>query len=151
MGRLYDTLVMFLQEEDWKFTPMPEETAALMTFNCENASYLCYARMREEQQQVMFYAIYPLRAPADRRDEVAEFVARVNYGLALGNMELDVDDGEMRFKTSADVGAAQFSLPLLRSLMQTCIATADRYYPGYTALLYGGVTPQQAVEQVESA
>lgn len=151
MGRLFDTLVMFLQEENWKFTPMPEETAALMTFNCENASYLCYARVREEQQQVMFYAIYPLRAPADRRAEVAEFVARVNYGLALGNLELDVDDGEMRFKTSADVSSAQFSLPLLRSLMQTCIATADRYYPGYTALLYGGVTPQQAVAQVESA
>ena len=151
MGRLYDTLVMFLQEEDWKFTPMPQETAALMTFNCENASFLCYARMREEQQQVMFYAIYPLRAPADRRAATAEFVARVNYGLALGNLELDMEDGEMRFKMSADLSAAQFSLPLLRSLMQIGIATADRYYPGYLALLYKGVTPREAVAQVEGS
>ncbi len=150
MGRLYDALVMFLQEDEWKFTPMAGETAALMTFNCENASYLCYARVREEQEQIMFYTIYPLRAPAERRAEVAEFVARVNYGLALGNMELDVGDGEVRFKMSADVGVAQFSLPLLRSLMQTGIATADRYYPGYTALLYSDITPAQAVARIEN-
>ncbi len=149
MGRLYDALVMFLQEDDWKFTPLPAETAALMTFNAENASYLCYARVREEHEQVMFYTIYPLRAPAERRSEVAEFVARVNYGLALGNLELDVTDGELRFKVSADVSAAPFTLPLLRSLMQTSIATADRYYPGFTALLYSDITPEQAVARVE--
>lgn len=150
MGRLYDALVMFLQEDDWKFTHMPAETAALMTFTCENATYLCFARVREEQEQVIVYTIYPLRAPADRRVEVAEFVARVNYGLALGALELDVDSGELRFKTSADVRATLFSLPLLRSLLQTCLATADRYYPGYTGLLYGRMTPQEAVARVEA-
>jgi hypothetical protein len=149
MGRLYDALVMFLQEDEWKFTPISGETAALMTFNCENASYLCYARVREEHEQVMFYTIYPLRAPAERRTEVTEFVARVNYGLTLGNMEIDVNDGEVRYKTSADVSSAPFSLPLLRSLMQTCIATADRYYPGYTALLYSDITPEEAVARIE--
>ena len=151
MGRLFDTLVMFLQEDDWKFTRLAAETAAIMTFNCENASYLCYARVREEHQQVMFYVIYPLRAPTERRVEVIEFVTRVNYGLAMGNMEMDVSDGEVRFKMSADVSVAPFSLPLLRSLMQTCIATADRYYPGYTALLYSDLTPAQAVARVEDA
>ncbi len=151
MGRLFDTLVMFLQEDDWKFTRLAAETAAIMTFNCENASYLCYARVREEHQQVMFYVIYPLRAPTERRVEVIEFVTRVNYGLAMGNMEMDVSDGEVRFKMSADVSVAPFSLSLLRSLMQTCIATADRYYPGYTALLYSDLTPAQAVARVEDA
>jgi hypothetical protein len=150
MGRLYDALVMFLQEDDLKFTQMAGETATLMTFNCENASYLCYARVREEQEQVMFYTIYPLRAPAERRAEVAEFVTRVNYGLALGNMEMDVSDGEVRFKTSVDASVALFSLPLLRSLMQTCIATADRYYPGYTALLYSDISPAEAVARIEN-
>lgn len=149
MGRLYDALIMFLQEDDWKFTPLPAETAALMTFNVENASFLCYARVREEHEQVMFYTIFPLRAPAERRADVAEFVARVNYGLALGNLELDVTDGELRFKTSADVSAAPFTLPLLRSLMQTAIATADRYYPGFTALLYSDITPAEAVARIE--
>jgi hypothetical protein len=52
---------------------------------------------------------------------------------------------------SADLSAAQFSLTLLRSLMQICIATADRYYPGYLALLYKGLTPREAVAQVEGA
>ncbi len=149
MGRLYDTLVMFLEEEDLKFNQMPGQTAALMTFNCDNASYICYVRVREEHEQIVFYAIYPLRAPAERRVAVAEFVARVNYGLTIGNMEIDVNDGEVRYKTSADLSVAPFTLPLLRSLMQACLATADRYYPGFTALLYSDITPEQAVTRIE--
>jgi len=149
MGRLYDTLVLFLEEDDLKFNQMAGQTAALMTFNCDNASFICYARVREEQEQIVFYAIYPLRAPAERRAEVAEYVARVNYGLTIGNMELDFNDGEVRYKTSADVSVVAFTLPLLRSLMQACLATADRYYPGFTALLYSDVTPEQAVARIE--
>lgn len=149
MARLFDALIMFLQEEDIKFSQMSNDTSAMMTFNCDNGTYLCFARVREEQEQVIFYTVYPLRAPEERRQEVAEFVARVNYGIILGNLELDMRDGEVRYKCSADVSAAPFTLPLLRSVMQSCIGTADRYYPGFTALLYSGDSPAEAVARVE--
>jgi hypothetical protein len=35
------------------------------------------------------------------------------------------------------------------SLIQTCLATADRYYPGFAALLYSDITPAQAVARIE--
>lgn len=149
MGRLYDTLVMFLQEDEWKFTRLEGEDTIVLTFNCANATYLCYAQARESQQQVVFYTIYPLRAPEEKRVQAAEFTARVNYGLVLGNLELDMNDGEVRYKTSADVGATPFTLPLLRSLMQINLSTADRYYPAFASMLYAGATPADAVASVE--
>jgi hypothetical protein len=149
MGRLFDTLVSYLQEDEWKFTRLEGEDTIVLTFNCANATYLCYAQARESQQQIVFYTIYPLRAPEEKRSLAAEFAARVNYGLVLGNLELDMNDGEVRYKTSADVGAAEFTLPLLRSLMQINLSTADRYYPAFTALLYANATPADAVASVE--
>ena len=149
MGHLYDTLVMFLQEDEWKFTRLEGEDTIVLTFNCANATYLCYAQARESQQQIVFYTLYPIRAPEEKRQQAAEFAARVNYGLVMGNLELDMHDGEVRYKTSADVNSTPFTLPLLRSLMQINLSTADRYYPGFASLLYGGVTPADAVASVE--
>ncbi len=149
MGRLYDTLVSFLEEDEWKFTQMEGEDTIVLTFNCTNATYLCYAQARETQQQIVFYTIYPIRTPEDKRQQMAELVARVNYGLVLGNLELDMRDGEVRYKTSADINATPFTLPLLRSLMQINLSTADRYFPAFTSLLDGGLTPADAVASVE--
>jgi hypothetical protein len=33
--------------------------------------------------------------------------------------------------------------------MQVNLSTSDRYYPAFTALLYGGMTPADAVASVE--
>jgi len=34
---------------------------------------------------------------------VNEFLTRANYGLNIGNFEMDFQDGEIRFKTAIDV------------------------------------------------
>jgi hypothetical protein len=149
MGRLFDTLIQYLEEDEWKFTRLEGENTIVLTFNCANATYLCYAQARESQQQIVFYSIYPLRAPEEKRMLAAEFAARVNYGLVLGNLELDMNDGEVRYKTSVDVAASGFSPDVLRSLMQVNLSTSDRYYPAFTSLLYGGMTPADAVASVE--
>jgi hypothetical protein len=150
MSRLVDTLITYLEEDEWKFTRMDSDDTVVLTFNCANATYICYAQARESQRQIVFYTIYPLRAPEDKRMQAAEFTARVNYGLVLGNLELDMNDGELRYKTSADVAAGPFTIQLLRSLMQINLSTADRYYPAFAAMLYGGATPADAVASVET-
>ncbi|HEX9037594.1 MAG TPA: YbjN domain-containing protein [Ktedonobacterales bacterium] len=149
MDRLIDTVIQYLEEDDWKFTRMEGEDTVVLTFNCANATYICYAQAREAQQQVVFYTIYPVRAPEEKRLLAAEFTVRVNYGLVLGNLELDMNDGEVRYKTSVDIAEGRLSLQALRSLMQTNLSTADRYYPAFVAMLYSNVTPAEAVTNAE--
>ena len=149
MGRLYDAMVMFFQEDDWKFTKLDNEPSLLLTVTGQHANYLCYAKAREQQDQFIFYALYPMKAPEEKRQSVAEYVTRANYGLVIGNFELDMGDGEVRYKTSIDVEGAQLTLSLFRSLVQANLVTADRYYPGFMALLYTSVTPAEAIAQIE--
>lgn len=44
------------------------------------------------------YAISPLSADKDNLGEMLKYIAMANYGLANGNFELDVRDGEIRYK-----------------------------------------------------
>jgi len=149
MGRLYDAMVMFFQEDEWKFTRLDNEPSLLMTVNGKSANFLCYAKAREEQDQFLFYAIYPMKAPEEKRLATAEYVARANYGLVIGNLELDMSDGEVRYKTSIDIEGAQLTLALFRTLVHANLSTADRYYPGFMALLYTDITPAEAIARVE--
>ncbi len=48
--------------------------------------------------------MYPVKAPEEKRLAIAEFVARANDGLRIGNFELDFGDGEVRYKRSAWIG-----------------------------------------------
>ena len=48
------------------------------------------------------FGICPINADTDNIDEIAKYIAMANYGLVLGNFELDVTDGEIRYKTFVD-------------------------------------------------
>ena len=52
--------------------------------------------------QLAVYCVCSLNVPPARRAAVMELVTRANYGLRLGCFELDLDDGEVRFRASLD-------------------------------------------------
>ena len=40
--------------------------------------------------------------PENKREMVSEYINRVNYGTILGNFEIDMNDGEVHYKTSVN-------------------------------------------------
>jgi hypothetical protein len=91
----------------------------------------------------------PLRAPTTTRLATQEFVTRANYGLVIGNFEMDLDDGEVRFKASLDLHGEPLTTPLLRALAEATLTTMRRYLPGLLAVMHG-VDPRTALAGVES-
>lgn len=150
MGRIYDAMTAWLEADDWRFQENAEETYVVTAFQGRHAVWNCCAQAREEQEQFVFYAVAGVKAPEAARKEVADFLTRANYGLILGNFELDFSDGEIRYKTSFDAEDLDDPTPLFKSCIYANVLTADRYFPGLTAVMYGGSTPEQAVELVES-
>lgn len=48
---------------------------------------------------------------------VAEFIARGNFGIVIGNFEIDFSDGEIPYKTSIDVKGDRPSFALIKRLV----------------------------------
>jgi hypothetical protein len=92
-----------------------------------------------------------VRTPDDKMNEVAEFITRANYGMIIGNFELDYSDGEIRYKTSVDVEDIEIGEPLIRHLVYANVLTMDKYFPGLMRVLYAGIDPVNAIEEVEGA
>jgi hypothetical protein len=149
MGRILDQVLNFLEEDDWPYNLVEGRSVYKTAFEGKNGQFTCYAQERTDQEQFVFYSIFPVRTPEDRTDVVAEFITRANYGMIIGNFELDYTDGEIRYKTSVDVEDYTFEEPLVRHLIYANVLTMDRYFPGLMRVLYAGIDPVTAIEEVE--
>ncbi len=109
---------------------------------------VCFAQAKEAENQFVFYSYSPERVPEDRRLPMAEFITRANYGLVLGNFEMDFADGELRFKTSIDVEGTQLTPELVKPIIYANVLTMDEYLPGILAVIQSGTSPAEALDLV---
>jgi hypothetical protein len=93
--------------------------------------------------------ISPIAAPKDKRSAISEFLTRANYGMTIGNFELDFNDGEIRYKTSIDVEGDCLSHALIKRLVYTNVAMMDEYLPGIKAIIETDITPEEAIRAIE--
>jgi hypothetical protein len=143
-------MINFFTADDWPFVQLPGQSALQIGFQGENGKWNCYARARDEEQQFVFYSICPVNAPQDKRLAVAEFITRANCGMMIGNFELDFSDGEISYKTSIDVEGDRLSSALIQGLVYANVTMMDEYLPGILSVIYGNVSPEDAIAQIES-
>lgn len=145
---LLETIIHFFTEDDWQFTKIQGKPLVRLGFQGENGTWNCYAKALEQVQQFVFYSVCPVAIPADKRSPISEFLTRANYGMIIGNFEMDFNDGEIRYKTSIDVEGDRLTSALLRQLVYANVAMMDEYLPGIQAVL-NGESPEAAIRSIE--
>lgn len=95
------------------------------------------------------YASAPINAPEKQRMQVSEYLTRANYGLKYCTLEMDFADGELRARSSAYCGESDPPMDAVESIIDMPADLLDKYIAGINAVLYGNVSPQTAVDQVE--
>ena len=115
----------------------------------DNGAWACYVVARQQESRCTIYSQAPWETPESQRLEMSELLTRINFGLPLGNFEMDFADGEVRFKTSIDVSGTRLSGELFEDLFEPNIATMDLYLPALEAVRDGRLSPKAAVAMVE--
>ncbi|MGF1505804.1 MAG: YbjN domain-containing protein [Anaerolineae bacterium] len=146
---LYDVVQAYFEVDNWRYCRVGEAPTLMLDISGRNGHFTCYARVREEEYQVIFYAVCPVNAPENKRHGISEFISRANFGLVIGNFEMDFDNGEIRYKTSIDVEGGELTPPLMRNMVLVTISMMDRYLPGILHVIYGNKLPEDAVNLVE--
>ena len=145
----FETLGDYLREDEWFPRRMDGKYAYSVNYIGKNGELRCYAIIRVDLEQLIFYTIAPIKVPEEVRPALAEFITRANYGMRIGNFELDYSDGEVRYKTSLDVENAELTEALVKNLVYAAVLTMDRYITGMMRVVYGGATPVEAIHEIE--
>lgn len=110
-------------------------------------SWLMYVQVVEEAALLAFYSVVPIPVPPARRGALAEFLTRANYGLSLGNFEMDFDDGEVRAKVVLAVGEHPPDEVLVERLIRVSGRLIEVFLPGIEAVV-DGADPTAALADV---
>jgi hypothetical protein len=143
------TLERFLEEDGWHPTPLNDRPIFRMRFAGKNTELVCYAQINMDLEQFLFYVVSPIKVPEELRMSVAEYLTKANYGLRIGNFEMDYADGEVRYKSSLDFEDVELNDPLIRHAIYPALHTMDRYFPGLMRVVYGGRSPTEAIQEIE--
>jgi hypothetical protein len=111
-------------------------------------SWTTYVWVREADSQVIVHGVVPWPVPDASRPPVTRYLTLANYGLVVGNFEMDLSDGEVRFKTSLDFEGCELETRLVRNLVAANLRAFERYFPGLVAVVNGG-DPEAALAAVE--
>ena len=98
------------------------------------------------------YAISPLSADQNEPEtmhQMAEFVCRANYGLRDGNFELDVRDGELRYKCYMNCNGSMPSREMVETTIRCPAAMFERYGKGILQILFNDMSAADAIELCE--
>lgn len=138
-----------LVEVDLEWSETTDSEVIRCEVTGENGEWTLFVVAREDDNRMTVYSQIPWETPEEGRLEMSELLTRINFGLPIGNFELDFSDGEVRFKTSIDLSGARLTTELFEGLLDPNIATTNMYLPAIEAVLNGRMTPTAAVEMVE--
>ena len=147
--RAFETLGNFLKNDEWH----PQQIEGNYTYRTfltgDFGELRCEARIRLEQEQLAFYIFLGVNVPEDRRPAVAEFLTRANYGLPLGNLEMDLRDGEVRMKNSLSFADGELTDTLIRNILYPASSVAKSYFPGVLKVAFGSASPSDIIKEIE--
>lgn len=152
--RIADAINGYLAEDDWNFSF--DKKHGLFKFGLSlkgKIKKIGYIIDVKENEYVV-YAISPLGADEDDKEmmtSMAEFICRANYGLVNGNFELDMRDGEIRFKCFVDCEGITPTSAVVRNSIHCPAAMFERYGAGMVDIVFGNASAKEAVEYCEKS
>ena len=79
-------------------------------------------RWQEQNKLLAVYGILPFSIPESHQSAAMLLITQINYNMMIGNLEMDVNDGEIRYKTAIDVEAVDIDKALIEHLLQSVVA-----------------------------
>lgn len=149
---LTDTVVQYFEGEELKYSRDEYAGKPIFRINFagKNGNFRGIVRVNEKLFQLTVYFFLPNSVPEEKRTAAAEFLTRANYGLILGNFEMDFADGEVRYKTSIDCEGGALTPKMVHTLFVANLITIDRYFPGMMKVIWSNADPEEAIEEIES-
>jgi len=125
----------FFHEQEWVYEEL-NPTLWRLTIAGDDETWVVLVQLNVEDQLCSVYSVFPDEVEDDaKRPAIAAYLSGVNYDLAIGNWEMDLSDGEIRFRTSLDYEGDDLTPALFARLMLMNIHAAEVHFDEIRAQL----------------
>ena len=126
---IVDCLKQYFNDKQWHYTHYRPKTndsqkshhlSLRMRHKQINCGYLF--RVQEKNKLLAVYGILPFLIPETHQSAAMLLITQINYDMLVGNLEMDVNDGEIRYKNAIDVEAVGLDNEIIEHLLQSVVA-----------------------------
>ncbi len=146
-----ETVAKVLADIGWQARTDEESAGFIVDFD---PPYLpiahAYAAVSDDPELFIFYLNFGVAASPARREQVATFLTLVNSSLAIGNFEMDYDDGLVRFRSSVAFGGSGLTEALVRNCILHAMDAVEKYADALIEVIARGKNPASAFREAEA-
>ena len=115
-------------------------------FTGEDIPMTLHLILRADRQLASVYSVMPFLISEEHRNDAAIAVAAANHGLIDGSFDLNLKNGEIRFRLTSCFIESVLSEPLFSYLMFVSAETVDRYNDRFMALNNGDMSLEEFLQ-----
>ena len=150
--QIVDALRDWLDNDDWHYDYDAEHHVirAGINLDCKLRNARMFIPIREDGSYIV-NIVLPISGDPKNMGELVKYVAMVNFGLANGNFEVDVKDGELRYKIYVNCKGLE-TLPdqIIKDSIYAGWFMVERYGDGIAALAMGFSDAEAEIKKAES-
>ena len=148
--QIVDAVRDWLDGDDWRYEYDAEKHLIKMGITLKSKIKSGRIFIDVKQDCYAVYLCAPISGDKDNLGELLKYLAMANYGLLNGNFEVDVRDGEIRYKTFVNCDGLQSLSPAViqDSIYVGCLMM-DRYGDGIAALALGFSDADTEIKKAE--
>lgn len=139
-----------LVERGWRYEQLSPESVHARVRHPLGA-YDVHVTVYDPLRILCCLCVIPACVPAGRRREVAELLNRINWESMLGCMEMDMSDGEVRYRSSVDVEDGRLSTTMVHQMLSAGHHVLDRHYVAVMRVAFGDVDAEAAMSELGEA
>lgn len=137
----------FLNNQQWQFTQ--DENIFIFGISGENGKFQCILDYAEADKRFVFISVCGAYAPQDCIMSMLELLNEINSRLFFGTFDMNMDKGEIKFKTNLALNHILLSAGLVAEMIMTNVMTMDTYLPAIIGLIFEDISVYEALQRLE--
>ena len=140
-------LKQYFDEQQWHYNHYRPKSSGSDNNDSQQSHYLSFRmrnknldcgylfRVQEHNNLLAVYGILPFLIPESHQSAAMLLITQINYDMLIGNLEMDINDGEIRYKNAIDVEAVGMDESTIDHLLQSVIAMTTVTYEIFSELV----------------
>ena len=144
--RIKDTIIEIARNNNWPY--QDKDNLIKIDAEGEKGNWQTFCKCLEDEKRFAYYSLCPSIVPKENISLMAEVLTRINYGLKVGNFEMDYDTGEIHFKTYVDFHSDEIPTEALAQCMYINILTFDQYFQTLLKFIHSTSRDEESIRKL---
>lgn len=146
-----DAVRAFMEDAGWAPQAVEGRNAWRVPFGDDYPVVGCVLEIQADRPRFTCHLLLEPSVPQARCPTMAEFVARANQGLDVGNFDFDQDTGAVRYKVGLSFYGERLTKGLVGNLVVDAIDSANLYALGFLEVIDAEMSARKAIALSEGA